>query len=250
VQFYYAEGDQQKGPLPIEQLRAAGVRSESLVWHEGMAEWTRADRVPELAVLFAAAPAGVEAAYAAAGQRAAPPAAAPSFGAPPPPQQSPYGPPPGAYAPQPFGGQLGYGAPGAPVVGVPGHGMSVASMILGIISLPAALLAICLFWLAVPLALTAIILGHVGFSAHKKSTGRGSGMAVAGFVCGYIALAIMIIYWATFASIMSTASQKVQQQNQQRLQQMQQQQQQMQKQQSQQPPTWSPPPAPRKRTNW
>src|SRR4051812_29111506 len=56
-QFYFADGDQQRGPVPVDQMRSAGVGPDTLVWRDGMSQWQAARTVPELAGLFAAAPA-------------------------------------------------------------------------------------------------------------------------------------------------------------------------------------------------
>jgi len=56
MNFYFAEGSTQKGPYPVDQLIAQGLRRDSLVWREGMVQWQRADTVAELAGLFNNAP--------------------------------------------------------------------------------------------------------------------------------------------------------------------------------------------------
>jgi TM2 domain-containing membrane protein YozV len=83
--FLAIDGQQQRGPFPLHQLLAMGMRAESLVWCEGMEAWQRADSVPELAGVL--------------GIRQAPP----------PPQQQ-YAAPAGypAVAPQQFAGGMHY----------------------------------------------------------------------------------------------------------------------------------------------
>jgi hypothetical protein len=60
VQFYVALNGQQAGPFGPDQLRqyasAGQVTPATLVWKQGMANWTPANAVPELASLFGAAP--------------------------------------------------------------------------------------------------------------------------------------------------------------------------------------------------
>jgi hypothetical protein len=64
------------------------------------------------------------------------------------------------------------------------NGMSIASMVLGIISC-----AIFCFWpLSVPLAIMAIIFGAVGINK------GGKGMATAGIVCGIVAVALLLLW--------------------------------------------------------
>ncbi|MCX7933753.1 MAG: SPFH domain-containing protein [Planctomycetota bacterium] len=57
-QFYAAIGGQQAGPFDLQTLRSQAVSGaltrETLVWRQGMANWTPAGQVPELSALFAA----------------------------------------------------------------------------------------------------------------------------------------------------------------------------------------------------
>ena len=59
-QFYLALDGEQAGPFSAEVLRgyaqAGTLTRETLVWREGMPQWTRADEVPGVANLFAAVP--------------------------------------------------------------------------------------------------------------------------------------------------------------------------------------------------
>jgi hypothetical protein len=224
-QFYFAEGDQQRGPLPVDQMRAAGVGPDTLVWRDGMAQWQAARTVPELAGLFAAPAAQGFAPRPAYQQQQPPPAGMPPGGMPPAPaypppagfappgypqqhapsypQQPGYPPPPQAGYPQ----QQGYGAGYPPAGGHPGYpqqmnyggyapgqeapsqGLSITSMILGIIAIP----TMCANGLGILLAILAVIFGHVGHAQYKRQTGQANGMAIAGLVCGYISLGIVLI---------------------------------------------------------
>lgn len=60
VAFFVAIGGQQAGPFEPsalqEKVGGGQVKRETLVWKEGMAQWTPAGQVPELASLFASAP--------------------------------------------------------------------------------------------------------------------------------------------------------------------------------------------------
>lgn len=62
-------------------------------------------------------------------------------------------------------------------------GLSIASMVLGIVSL----VMLCIYYISIPCAILAIIFAIVG---RKKG---GKGMATAGLVLGIIALAIDVI---------------------------------------------------------
>ena len=50
--YYYSDGKQQIGPLSKEELRSKGISKETLVWYEGLTEWTKAGDVEELVDLF------------------------------------------------------------------------------------------------------------------------------------------------------------------------------------------------------
>ena len=55
MSMYYFVGNNglQNGPVPAETLKDNGVTPDTLVWCEGMAGWTKAADVAELAPLFA-----------------------------------------------------------------------------------------------------------------------------------------------------------------------------------------------------
>lgn len=51
--WYIFQNGIQKGPLTIEQLSAEHIMPDTMVWREGMAQWTEAGRMAELSFLFA-----------------------------------------------------------------------------------------------------------------------------------------------------------------------------------------------------
>ena len=89
-----------------------------------------------------------------------------------------------------------YGAaPVAPAYGaapatVPGKGLGIASMVVGIISL----VLFCTTWIAMACAIVGAVLGGIAVKK-AKDVGMKNGMAVAGLVCSIIALAIAAIVW-------------------------------------------------------
>ena len=91
---------------------------------------------------------------------------------PPPPQPPPPGPPP----------PYGYAYAAAPVI-QKSNGMAIASFVCSLVGV--------LFCLTAPLG---IVFGHVAMSQIKRSNGTqgGRGMAVAGLIVGYLALAAWI----------------------------------------------------------
>lgn len=60
VQWFVGINGQQSGPFDqshlAQQVASGHLTRTSLVWRNGMAQWTQADQVPELAPLFSAAP--------------------------------------------------------------------------------------------------------------------------------------------------------------------------------------------------
>ena len=78
-----------------------------------------------------------------------------------------------------------------------GKGLSITSMILGIV----AVVLCCIWYLSIPCAILAIIFGIIG----KKRDGRG--MAIAGLVLGIIAIALYGLLAAGIAGLVGmTAS--------------------------------------------
>ncbi len=53
-QYYYVDSNnEQRGPVPVEQLNEYGITRETLVWKEGMGQrWKPAGEIPELQFLF------------------------------------------------------------------------------------------------------------------------------------------------------------------------------------------------------
>jgi hypothetical protein len=205
MDFYYAEGNQQKGPVTIEQMQALRLPSDTLVWREGMSQWTRADSVPELASLFAAPIAPMPAPTPTPAPQMAAPMQPQSFqqqGYPTAYQQQqtayPQAFPQQGYPQQPmypqapvYPQQMGYAAPmgyGAPQNNA-GQALGITSMILGILALPLT----CAQGVGILFAIAAIICGHIGHAQSRRANGQANGMAVAGLVCGYISLSIVVI---------------------------------------------------------
>lgn len=71
---------------------------------------------------------------------------------------------------------------------VPGKGLGIASMVLGIISL----VFFCVFWFSIPCAIVGAALGG---AAKSKAAGAPNGMATAGIACSCIALGLAIFFF-------------------------------------------------------
>lgn len=189
MNWYYATNGAQKGPIPIEDLKsriASGeVAPTDLAWREGMSDWMPVATIAELKSEPPAPRAETsEPAF---------PAAAPA--------PEPYRPPTQASAPAP-----GY----QPVSQMPpSQGLAIASMVCGII----ALIFCCGWYVALPLSIAAIVMGHIATSKAKADPQRfgGRGMARAGLITGYLALIgsiLVAIFFAQFAGLSETEMQE------------------------------------------
>jgi len=48
TQYFYADGNEQRGPHTAAEIVALRLPPQTLVWHEGMGDWQRLDSVAEL----------------------------------------------------------------------------------------------------------------------------------------------------------------------------------------------------------
>ncbi len=76
----------------------------------------------------------------------------------------------------------------SPSTRVPGFGLAIASMVLGIVSLA----LFCVIYFAIPCAIVGIALAAISLTKAKKANVK-SGMAIAGLVCSCVSLGILII---------------------------------------------------------
>lgn len=56
MKYYMAKNGQQLGPMEESELQLNGLTPDTLVWHEGMAQWQPAAQLPELAHLLQSEP--------------------------------------------------------------------------------------------------------------------------------------------------------------------------------------------------
>lgn len=103
----------------------------------------------------------------------------PVYQAPVAPQQPVYQAPPVPVSPV-------YPAPAAPIV--PGKGLGITGMVLGIISL----VFFCVFYIGLPCAIIGLVLSIVSASK-AKSVGQKNGMATAGIICSAISIGLGLI---------------------------------------------------------
>ena len=126
-------------------------------------------------------------------------------------QPPPPGYPPGAYpsyqTPPPQGASVG---------------LAIASMVLGILSL----LCFCAWYISLPLGVIAIVLGVIAKNQADRGQAGGRGMALAGLICGSIAVLLAIILLVIYFTAGPALQNKLMIWQKQQMQQMQQRQQQ------------------------
>ena len=114
---------------------------------------------------------------------------------PPPPAPQAYPAPQGYAAPAP----MPYGYPAAPQA--PSNGLGVAGFVTGLIGL-----VLCWVpWFGMLLGLVGIVLSAIGISQGKKK-GASTGLAIAGLVCGILAVLVWIVLLAFVVSVASQFS--------------------------------------------
>ena len=176
MHYYFSiDGTSQQGPLDADRLAAAGVGPETMVWCEGMAAWTPAGRVPDLAGRLAPPP---------------PPAPPPGgFPVRPPPDRRPAPLPhasPGQSMPLPPGGLL------HPQYATPHYertagtnGLAIASLVLGIVG-------VFTFCCWVP-SILAIVFGYNARGQIRRGHGGGMNLALAGLILGWLGILFAVL---------------------------------------------------------
>lgn len=168
MQYYYSNnGVDQKGPFELGELQRQGVTAQTLVWYEGLANWTPAGQLPELASIFAQTPVRTE------------------------PPVTSYQPPAGYPGPEmaaAVGSQpMQYQAYNA---NRENNAMAIASLVLGIVGL---VTMGCFVMSAL-----AVVFGHIAKGQLRRGQGTGDGMATAGLVMGYIGAGIGLVIWVIY----------------------------------------------------
>ena len=55
-QYYYTNGSEKFGPYTLDELKTKEISANTLVWYEGMKDWTAASQVEELSSMFSNTP--------------------------------------------------------------------------------------------------------------------------------------------------------------------------------------------------
>ncbi|CAN5346640.1 hypothetical protein BH09PLA1_BH09PLA1_25500 [soil metagenome] len=175
--YFFANGHEQRGPYSLDELASFGLRPDTLVWHEGLSEWQRADSLAELSAKMD------ELQHAAAS--AAPVSVAPQ-GA--------------GFAPPQAHAQLNYQT-NMPVVT---DGLAIASLVLSLVSYP----LMCLYLTGMLPAILAIVFGFISRARIRRGERTGAGMALAGLILGFISAGTIIVLFLVFFVIGLIAAMK------------------------------------------
>jgi hypothetical protein len=165
AKYYFALGNEQRGPYALADFLALGLRPDTLVWREGMSQWQTYDSLPELQAAAPAAP--IQSIPAAPFRPALLPLDA---------------------MPSTTAQQLAYRT--APFNTLPTSGFAIASMVLGIF----AVVSMCTWHFSVfalPCSVLALIFGYVAKGKANRGEAGGKGMAIAGIVMGFVHLGIV-----------------------------------------------------------
>jgi hypothetical protein len=161
--WFYGKDGTQHGPVSDHEigglLQSGQIDGTTIIWREGMADWLPLSQVPEFQSTVA--PATIR------GGNATPAAA------------SPYTTPSAATA--------ATAAPAAYAAPAPTDGLSIASLVCGIMAIIS-----CYIWGL--FGLPAVICGHMSLKKINNSPTpvAGKGMAIAGLICGYIGIVFQL----------------------------------------------------------
>ena len=180
MNWFYAKNGSQQGPLSTDEIKSRIAMGEigpsDLAWCEGMSDWLPIGQIPQLKI------------EAPVREEAPPVAAAPPFSSSPSPYQAPV---------SPAGSQVPAQMPPGQT---PSQGLAIGALVCGILTVlmccPSAITPLGVF--SVPIAIAAVVMGHIAISKHKKNPAAngGKGMARAGLIMGYLAFLGPVIFIA------------------------------------------------------
>lgn len=52
MNYFYIENEEQKGPVTIDEISKISITEVTLIWHEGLNDWTEAKNIPSLESIF------------------------------------------------------------------------------------------------------------------------------------------------------------------------------------------------------
>lgn len=54
--YFYSNNQQKEGPVSLEELKQKDLHPDTLIWHEGLEDWKKAESVDELREIFELSP--------------------------------------------------------------------------------------------------------------------------------------------------------------------------------------------------
>ena len=181
MQYFYANGNEQRGPHSLEELASFGLRPDTLVWREGMDQWQRADTLPELverAAQLEAERAEQERLLREQQQPVVAEATMPAV-----PTAAQHVPQYQQTQPIAYHGT----APGTEMAP---SGLAIASMILGIVSVLSLCIVVYGLLPGIPCSILAVVFGFSAKGKANRGEAGGRGMAIAGLVMGFVYLGL------------------------------------------------------------
>ncbi len=52
MNYFYIENEEQKGPVTFDEISNISIDGETLIWHEGLSDWTEAKNIPSLGTII------------------------------------------------------------------------------------------------------------------------------------------------------------------------------------------------------
>ena len=52
MNYYYAKNEEKIGPLSLDELKKVDIKDDTLMWHEGLDDWVKAEDLKELKSFF------------------------------------------------------------------------------------------------------------------------------------------------------------------------------------------------------
>lgn len=179
--YYFADGNRRRGPYTLDQMRQFPLRTNTLIWRDGLKVWTELPQVPELWAIFAE-------------RLVQPPPEVAAYQVPEPPDPRTAA----LLATVPQTGFFGDASLGeareTAAVAVERNPLAGVSVVLGLLALP----AWCLPWgfaFSGPLAAAGLVCGLLARRRAARPDGgaAGRGMANAGIALGAVSLGVTLV---------------------------------------------------------
>ena len=47
-EYYFSSGENQEGPFNLSELEGKNIKPDTLIWYEGLDDWTKAEKIEEI----------------------------------------------------------------------------------------------------------------------------------------------------------------------------------------------------------